>query len=98
MRVADPPRALPAFTIHTVVKQSGRGFKHVTSPRIRAWGPTLTGLAVVPILPFLFDKPVEIVTDTVFEWLQEKWYHHLVSSKRAPPIGAAGTPPKDKEL
>ena len=69
-----PRRALPALTIHTVVKQSARLFKNSLNPRTKAWGPTVTGLAVVPVLPYLFDAPVEHATERLFEWLTEKWY------------------------
>jgi len=61
--------ALPALTIHTIVKQAAKTFKNVPNPRIRAWGPTVTGLAVVPGLPFLFDHPIEHVTDRAFHWI-----------------------------
>jgi fission process protein 1 len=60
-------RALPAFTIHTAVKQSKKAFANVANPRVKAWGPTVTGLAIVPVLPYLFDHPVERATDTIFE-------------------------------
>lgn len=65
-------RALPAFTIHTAVAQAKKAFAKTSNPRIRAWGPTLTGLAIVPVLPYLFDHPVEHVTDTVFDWIKQK--------------------------
>ncbi|KAJ7667721.1 mitochondrial 18 KDa protein-domain-containing protein [Mycena polygramma] len=65
-------RALPALTIHTAVKQAKKAFDKVKSPRLRTWGPTVTGLAVVPVLPYLFDEPVEHVTDRVFSWLKVK--------------------------
>lgn len=74
-------RALPAFTIHTVVKQSARLFKNSLNPRVKAWGPTFSGLAVVPILPYLFDSPVEYVTDTAFEQLEERWYMRRAREK-----------------
>jgi fission process protein 1 len=64
--------ALPAFTIHTIVKQAKKVFVNNPNPRIKVWGPTLTGLAVVPILPYLFDHPVEAATETVFEWIKDK--------------------------
>ncbi|KAJ7122727.1 mitochondrial 18 KDa protein-domain-containing protein [Mycena epipterygia] len=64
--------ALPAFTIHTAVKQAKKAFDKSKSPRLRAWGPTATGLAIVPILPYLFDHPVEHVTDRVFGWIKVK--------------------------
>jgi hypothetical protein len=39
--------ALPAFTIHqTVAIASKRVFKNTLNPRVKAWGPTLSGLAV----------------------------------------------------
>lgn len=66
-------RALPAFTIHTAVAQARKAFASVKNPRIKRWGPTVTGLAIVPILPYLFDHPVEKVTDTAFEWLEQQW-------------------------
>ncbi|KAF7973211.1 hypothetical protein HWV62_32658 [Athelia sp. TMB] len=64
--------ALPAFTIHTAVAQAKKAFAGVKNPRVKTWGPTVTGLAIVPVLPFLFDHPVEKVTDTVFEWIESK--------------------------
>ncbi|KDQ64919.1 hypothetical protein JAAARDRAFT_28574 [Jaapia argillacea MUCL 33604] len=75
--------ALPAFTIHTIVNQSKRAFKNVTNPRIKSWGPTLTGLAVVPVLPYLFDHPVERVTDEVFEWIEKKLVERQDAGKGA---------------
>lgn len=65
-------RALPAFTIHTAVKQSKRVFVNATNPRVKTWGPTFTGLALIPVLPYLFDKPVEHATDAAFEWIEKK--------------------------
>ncbi|CAG7848289.1 SubName: Full=Uncharacterized protein {ECO:0000313/EMBL:CCA75211.1} [Serendipita indica DSM 11827] len=64
--------ALPALTIHTVVAQSGRLWKNAKNPRARAWGPTLTGLGVVPALPYLFDHPVEQATEKAFDWIKEQ--------------------------
>ena len=32
----------------------------------------MTGLAIVPVLPYLFDHPVEKVTDAAFEWIESK--------------------------
>ncbi|THH12912.1 hypothetical protein EW146_g7245 [Bondarzewia mesenterica] len=64
--------ALPAFTIHTAVKQAKKAFDKSKSPRIRSWGPTLTGLAIVPALPYLFDHPVEQAMDSAFEWMEHK--------------------------
>ncbi|KAK7061498.1 mitochondrial 18 KDa protein-domain-containing protein [Favolaschia claudopus] len=65
--------ALPALTIHTAVKQAKKAFDKVQNPRVRTWGPTFTGLAIVPALPYIFDHPVEHVTETVFNWIRVKW-------------------------
>lgn len=57
---------LPAFTIHSVVRYSGRAMKDIRNKTIRTWGPIGLGLAVVPFLPALFDKPVENAVEYVF--------------------------------
>ncbi|KAI1333009.1 mitochondrial 18 KDa protein-domain-containing protein [Xylariaceae sp. FL0255] len=57
---------LPAFTIHSVVRYSGRALKDAKNKTIRTWGPIGLGLAVVPMLPTLFDKPVENAVEWVF--------------------------------
>ncbi|KAF9222040.1 hypothetical protein BS17DRAFT_784341 [Gyrodon lividus] len=65
--------ALPAFTIHTIVSRSKPFFtSRFKSPRIRTWGPTLSGLAAVPVLPYLFDEPVEKAVDGLWEWAEWK--------------------------
>ncbi|KAF8665598.1 hypothetical protein AX16_000055 [Volvariella volvacea WC 439] len=64
--------ALPALTIHTVVRQTKKVFANATNPRVRFWGPTWSGLAVIPILPYLFDHPVEHVTDVAFDWIKKR--------------------------
>jgi fission process protein 1 len=57
---------LPAFTIHSIVRYSGRALKDVKNVKIRTWGPIGLGLAAVPALPFLFDKPVEEAVEWTF--------------------------------
>jgi fission process protein 1 len=57
---------LPAFTIHSVVRYSGRAMKDVKNVRLRTWGPIGLGLSVVPFLPMIFDKPVENAVEWVF--------------------------------
>ena len=47
-------------------RYSGRALKNAKNPRIRTWGPIGLGLAAVPALPFLFDKPVEHATEWIF--------------------------------
>lgn len=70
--------ALPAFTIHTAVRQAQKAFKTVNNPRLRMWGPTVTGLALVPGLPYLFDHPVEQGTDRVFDWIRSRMAAHEI--------------------
>lgn len=57
--------ALPAFTVHSVVKYSAKAFVNQKNVRVRAWGPTLTGLAVVPRASPLgvAVSPFDAVTD-----------------------------------
>ncbi|KAL7272442.1 hypothetical protein RUND412_004757 [Rhizina undulata] len=75
---------LPALTIHSVVRYSGRAMRNVKNPLIRTWGPVGLGLAVVPALPYIFDEPVEEAVD----WTFEKGYELVtgklgISEKRA---------------
>lgn len=91
---------LPAFTIHSVVRYSGRALKDAKNKTIRTYGPIGLGLAVVPFLPTLFDKPVE----NAVEWIFHKGFatmggHDAVGE--APTMGrekALSTKPKEKEL
>ncbi|KAJ5675710.1 hypothetical protein N7462_008607 [Penicillium macrosclerotiorum] len=57
---------LPAFTIHSVVKYSGRAVKNAKTALVRTWVPIGLGLSVVPFLPYLFDHPVEEAVDWCF--------------------------------
>lgn len=57
---------LPAFTIRSIVRYSGRALKNATNQRLRTWGPIGLGLAAVPALPYMFDGPVEKATEWVF--------------------------------
>ncbi|KAK9457340.1 mitochondrial 18 KDa protein-domain-containing protein [Dipodascopsis uninucleata] len=58
---------LPALTIHSTVRYSGRALKNSKSVRLRTYGPVGLGLLVVPALPYLFDEPVEHAIDWVFD-------------------------------
>jgi fission process protein 1 len=64
--IADITTGLPAFTIHSIVRYSGKYLKNAKNVKIRTWGPIGLGLAAVPALPFLFDKPVEEAVEFVF--------------------------------
>ncbi|EMC93256.1 hypothetical protein BAUCODRAFT_150609 [Baudoinia panamericana UAMH 10762] len=98
---------LPAFTIHSIVRYSGQALKGVKNTRIRTWGPIGLGLAAVPALPFLFDKPVEYATEWAFHTAFETiGGPEAVGHRSAVETTATGTgkrkegiaKPKEKEL
>jgi len=57
---------LPAFTIHSIVRYSGRALKDAKNKTLRTWAPIGLGLAAVPFLPYMFDEPVEHATEWIF--------------------------------
>ncbi|KAL2838363.1 mitochondrial 18 KDa protein-domain-containing protein [Aspergillus pseudoustus] len=57
---------LPALTIHTVVRYSGRALKGAKTTFMRTWVPIGLGLSVVPFLPYIFDHPVDEAVDWIF--------------------------------
>ncbi|KAL4889560.1 mitochondrial 18 KDa protein-domain-containing protein [Aspergillus ambiguus] len=57
---------LPALTIHSVVKYTGRMLKNSKHVLLRTWAPIGLGLSVVPFLPYVFDEPVEEAVDWAF--------------------------------
>lgn len=61
---------LPALTIHSIVKYSGPVFGKSRSVRVRALGPSVLGLLTVPLLPFIFDHPVERAVENVFDSIE----------------------------
>ncbi|TVY47414.1 Mitochondrial fission process protein [Lachnellula occidentalis] len=84
---------LPAFTIHSIVRYSGVAIKKmdIKSIPIRRFGPIGLGLAAVPALPYLFDKPVE----TAVEYLFHEGFK-LVGGKEA--VGDAHAVGREREL
>ncbi|WFD29381.1 hypothetical protein MSPP1_000390 [Malassezia sp. CBS 17886] len=63
---------LPAATIHSVVRYSAPIFARSKSVRVKSAGPTLAGLLTVPLLPVLFDHPVEYAVENAFDWIETK--------------------------
>ncbi|RMD41678.1 hypothetical protein DV735_g3451, partial [Chaetothyriales sp. CBS 134920] len=57
---------LPALTIHSIVKYSGKALKNAANATLRTWAPIGLGLAAVPALPYMFDKPVENAVEYTF--------------------------------
>jgi fission process protein 1 len=82
---------LPAFTIHSIVRYSGRALKDSKNVRIRTWGPIGLGLAAVPFLPYMFDKPVE----EAVEWTFHKGFETFGGAKAT---GGAPSTGREKEL
>ena len=58
---------LPAFTIHSAVRYSSYIFKNSGNKTLKTYGPVAIGLGIVPLLPYVFDEPVEHVVDWVFD-------------------------------
>ena len=91
---------LPAFTIHSVVRYSGQALKNIKNKTVRTWGPIGLGLAVVPFLPALFDKPVENAVEYAFHKGFEQFGGKSAVGE-APLIGRESQlhkKPKEKEL
>lgn len=61
---------LPFLFIHTAVHKSAVVLKsrsvHLTRPMLARWGPSAVGLACIPLLPTLVDKPCEYAVETFF--------------------------------
>ena len=54
--------AIPSIILHKTVTLSQKAFLKIG--RYTRWGPVLTGLALIPILPFTVDYPIEHLVDT----------------------------------
>lgn len=70
---------LPAFTIHSAVRYSSVLFKNTKIKSLKTYGPVGIGLGIVPLLPYVFDEPVEMAVDWVFDKGEELY---LNSSKK----------------
>jgi fission process protein 1 len=82
---------LPAFTIHSIVRYSGRAMKDIKNVKIRTWGPIGLGLAAVPFLPYLFDQPVE----SAVEWTFHKGFETFGGSEA---VGNAPSTGRERQL
>ncbi|KAJ3126247.1 hypothetical protein HK098_007719 [Nowakowskiella sp. JEL0407] len=74
---------LPAFAVHRTVHTADHYLKNMVkaaeiasasgkkawmpSKSLLRWGPTGLGIAVIPLLPVLFDEPTEWVVEKAFE-------------------------------
>lgn len=68
---------LPAFTIHSAVRYSSLLFKNSSIAALKTYGPVAIGLGIVPLLPYVFDEPVEHVVDWVFDKGEEYYKKKL---------------------
>jgi len=57
---------LPFLIIHTAVHFAHTATKK-SPPAVARWGPTVVGLLLIPLLPFVCDEPVEHALDYAFE-------------------------------
>lgn len=55
---------IPALLIHTTVDVSKHFFRRIG--RFTKWGPSVAGLAVIPLLPLYLDQPVEHAIENFF--------------------------------
>jgi fission process protein 1 len=75
--------ALPAFSIHSMVKYSGKAIQKVSETRalperLKKFGPTAFGLGMIPFI----IHPLDHLTDFVFDNSIRKLYaHKLVQSE-----------------
>ncbi|KAJ5207118.1 Mitochondrial 18kDa protein [Penicillium cf. griseofulvum] len=84
---------LPAFTIHSLVRYSGRMVKDVKIAFIRTWTPIGLGLAVVPFLPYIFDHPV----DEAVEWVFRTGLRAYGGEAAVRPLPGKSLPPREEE-
>lgn len=62
---------LPAITIHSVVHTAkSQLIKMKAKPGMIRWGPSVLGLSTLPLLPILFDEPVEHCLKQLFKNFQ----------------------------
>lgn len=55
---------IPFMLIHSTVNVSHRIFKKIG--KFNRWGPSLTGLSLIPLLPMYLDEPVEHALEKAF--------------------------------
>ena len=69
--------AVPSLIIHTAVHGAQKAVKGSTGMLAR-YGPTAVGLAIIPILPFTIDSPIEHFIEEAFEkfWPVEEGTKH----------------------
>ena len=57
-------------------------FLKISVGRFQRWGPTIAGLSLLPLLPYMFDHPAEHLIDKGFanfwpsKYGDERHHHH----------------------
>ena len=60
--------AVPSLIIHTAVHQAQEVAKKAAKPtKLARYGPTALGLAIIPVLPFTIDHPIEHLIEEGFD-------------------------------
>eukprot|EP00388_Colpodella_angusta_P003042 GDKJ01010870.1.p1 GENE.GDKJ01010870.1~~GDKJ01010870.1.p1 ORF type:complete len:261 (+),score=51.13 GDKJ01010870.1:32-814(+) len=69
---------LPMFLIHSVVHQTEKTFSKSKNATLKRVAPSAAGLLLIPALPFLFDKSVEIICEKLWDyaWPEYKYKPH----------------------
>ena len=57
---------VPSLIIHTAVHKSQQLVKTSANVTLKRYGPTALGLAIIPILPFTIDEPIEHFVEYTF--------------------------------
>ncbi|CAO1636285.1 unnamed protein product [Jaminaea pallidilutea] len=66
---------LPAVVVHQSVHYSAPVFgKYFKNHKVKAFGPTLLGLSLIPFFPALFDEPGEKIIDGVFDYAESLYF------------------------
>ena len=59
--------AVPAVIIHSSVHFVQSAVAKSANATLRKWAPTAVGLAIIPLLPFTIDEPLEHLNEYVFD-------------------------------
>eukprot|EP01059_Diplonema_ambulator_P012759 TRINITY_DN23223_c0_g1_i1.p3 TRINITY_DN23223_c0_g1~~TRINITY_DN23223_c0_g1_i1.p3 ORF type:complete len:164 (+),score=54.97 TRINITY_DN23223_c0_g1_i1:36-494(+) len=56
---------LPAFAVHKQVDLTTQVLSTRAPPAVARFGPTFSGLAVIPFLPYILDPPITMAVDSL---------------------------------
>jgi|EP00945_MAST-04E_sp_MAST-4E-sp1_P004120 mitochondrial fission process protein 1 len=58
---------VPSLIIHTAVHKCQGAVKNASNVMVKRYAPTVLGLAIIPLLPFTIDEPIEHAVEWGFE-------------------------------